>query len=130
MKYTMNDIIKRLDISYATLKYYCNEGLIPNHTRDDNNYRIFDQHDSALIEGLLKLRNCKMSIKDMKKYVSLVYQGPQTIKARKMMLQKTKQELLKNLELISASLEFVEDKISFYDDVIDGKIEYRSEVLK
>lgn len=66
----------------------------------------------------------------MKKYVSLVYQGPQTIKARKMMLQKTKQELLKNLELISASLEFVEDKISFYDDVIDGKIEYRSEVLK
>ena len=38
--YTMMQVCREVDMTYQTLKYYCNEGLIPNVKRDGNNRRI------------------------------------------------------------------------------------------
>ena len=65
-KYQMKEVCDEVGITYETLKYYCNEGLVPNHERNKNNYRIFDDKDVNWIKGLTKLRECGMSIKDMK----------------------------------------------------------------
>ena len=46
--YTMMQACRAADISYQTLKFYCNEGLVPNVKRDRNNRRIFDEHDVNL----------------------------------------------------------------------------------
>ena len=43
--YTMMQVCRELDMTYQTLKYYCNEGLIPGVKRDENNRRIFDEKD-------------------------------------------------------------------------------------
>ena len=43
--YTMMQVYRELDMTYQTLKYYCNEGLVPNVKRDGNNRRIFDEKD-------------------------------------------------------------------------------------
>ena len=58
----------KTELSYDTLKFYCNEGLIPNVKRDKNNYRIFDDNDVAWINSLTCLKNCDMSINEMKEY--------------------------------------------------------------
>lgn len=34
MIYTMMQVCKEADLTYQTLKFYCNEGLIPNVKRD------------------------------------------------------------------------------------------------
>ena len=34
--YTMKEACKLTNLSYETLKYYCNEGLVPNIKRDKN----------------------------------------------------------------------------------------------
>jgi len=31
--YTMKDVCRKLNMSYDKLKYYCNEGLVPNMKR-------------------------------------------------------------------------------------------------
>ena len=36
--YTMKQACKLTNLPYETLKFYCNEGLIPNIKRDKNNY--------------------------------------------------------------------------------------------
>ena len=41
--YTMMQVCRKLDMTYQTLKFYCNEGLVPNVKRDANNRRIFDE---------------------------------------------------------------------------------------
>lgn len=43
--YTMMQVCKETGLTYQTLKYYCNEGLIPNVKRDKNNRRVFDERD-------------------------------------------------------------------------------------
>ncbi len=35
--YTMMQVCRELDLTYQTLKFYCNEGLVPNVKRDKNN---------------------------------------------------------------------------------------------
>ena len=43
--YTMMQVCKETNMTYQALKYYCNEGLIPNVKRDHNNRRVFDDRD-------------------------------------------------------------------------------------
>lgn len=44
--YSMQKCCKMTGLSYDTLKYYCNEGLVPNVKRDKSkNYRTFDDDD-------------------------------------------------------------------------------------
>ena len=42
---TMKQACKATGMSYEALKFYCNEGLVPNVKRAENNYRVFDEHD-------------------------------------------------------------------------------------
>ena len=44
-------------MTYQTLKFYCNEGLVPNVKRDKNNRRVFDERDVARISSLTRLKN-------------------------------------------------------------------------
>ena len=37
--YTMKQACEACGMSYETLKFYCNEGLVPNVKRSANNYR-------------------------------------------------------------------------------------------
>ena len=43
--FSMKETCKKTGLSYDTLKYYCNEGLIPHVKRDKNNYRVFDENN-------------------------------------------------------------------------------------
>lgn len=128
--YSMKETCKLVRLSYQTLKFYCNEGLIPNVKRDRNNYRIFDDNDINWIKGLICLRKCGMSIKEMKRYMDLCLLGESSIPERKEMLNATKRQLLLQLEALEGSIQYIDKKQRFYDDVLDGKVEYFSYIKK
>ena len=82
MIYTMLQACKETGMTYQGLKFYCNEGLVPNVKRDKINRRVFDENDIAWIKSLRKLRQCGMSIADMKEYMLLCLQGKDSIPQR------------------------------------------------
>ena len=127
--YSMKEVCKQTDMTYETLKYYCNEGLVPNVKRDKNNYRVFDDQDIAWIESLSCLKQCGMGITEMKQYVKLCLKGESSIPERKIILAKKKQQLLEKLQKIHASIDYINTKQQFYDHVLDGKLEYVSNLL-
>lgn len=127
--YSMKDACKETNLPYETLKYYCNEGLIPNVKRDTNNYRIFDDRDIAWIKSLSCLKKCGMSIAEMKQYVELCLQGKKSIPERKVILHHRKEILLRKLQELNECIEYIDTKQQFYDDVLSGKIEYRSNLI-
>ncbi|MFQ9516034.1 MAG: MerR family transcriptional regulator [Eubacterium sp.] len=127
--YSMRDVCKETNLPYETLKYYCNEGLIPNVKRDTNNYRIFDDRDIAWIKSLSCLKKCGMSIAEMKRYVELCLQGKKSISERKVILHHRKEILLLKLQELNECIEYIDAKQQFYDDVLSGKIEYRSNLI-
>ena len=116
--YTMKQVCEATGLTYETLKFYCNEGLVPNVKRDKNNRRIFDERDLAWIKDLSCLKKCSMSIADMKEYLSLCLEGKSSIPSRQEMLKIKKESLLSQIEEITASVNYIDWKQNFYKDVL------------
>ena len=128
--YTMREACEKLNMPYETLRFYCKEDLVPNIKRDKNNYRLFDERNLAWLRDLQCLRNCGMSLKDMRRYMEYCLQGPSTISQRQAMLAVTKQELLRQAREIEERLQYINYKQEFYEGVLSGKIKYRSNLIK
>lgn len=128
--YTMKDVCRKVNMPYETLKYYCNEGLVPNVKRDKNNYRIFDDRDVEWINSLTCLKKCGMSIAEMKEYLLLCIEGPSTITQRKEILANKRKNLLEEMQQLQKSIDFIDWKQQFYDDVLSGKREYTSSLIQ
>lgn len=127
--YSMKEACKMTNLSYDTLKYYCNEGLIPNVKRDKNNYRIFNENDIKWINSLSCLKKCDMSIKEMKEYLNLCLEGEKSIPKRKKVLNIKLKELELKKEEIQKSIDYINWKHKFYDDVLSGKTKYYSNLI-
>ncbi|MFV0394653.1 MAG: MerR family transcriptional regulator [Coprobacillaceae bacterium] len=127
---TMKQACDKLGITYETLRFYCDEGLVPNVKRDKNNYRDFDENNLTWINGLQCLRQCGMSIKDMKKYLQLCLEGKESIPDRKVMLQVQKEILMKKAAEIQESMDYIDNKQVFYNEVLSGEREYTSALIK
>ena len=127
--YTMMQVCRELDMTYQTLKYYCNEGLIPNVKRDRNNRRIFDEKDVNWIRDLTCLKRCGLSIQEMKEYLALCLQGEATITLRKEMLARKQEELYSSIKELKESVEYIDWKQNFYDEVLSGKRPYVSNLI-
>ena len=127
--YTMKDVCRETGMTYEALKFYCNEGLVPNVKRDANNHRVFDDRDIAWIKSLTCLKNCGMSIQEMKIYIGLCLQGKSSIPERKVILAQKRGDLLKKMAELQDSIDYIDWKQGFYDDVLSGKIEYYSNLI-
>lgn len=128
--YTMMQVCRELDMTYQTLKFYCNEGLIPNVKRDHNNRRIFDEKDVKWIKDLTCLKKCGMGIQEMKEYLELCLQGESTIMQRKEMLAKKRESLLGTIKELEGSVDYIDWKQNFYDEVLSGARPYVSNLIR
>lgn len=127
--YTMKQVCDEVGISYETLRFYYNEGLIPNVKRDKNNYRLFDEKNIAWVRSLQCLRKCGMSIKTMKEYLELSIQGASSVAKRKELLGIQKEILEAKMNEIQESLDFVNNKQAYFESVLNGEVEYVSKIF-
>ena len=129
MIYTMMQACKETGMTYQGLKFYCNKGLIPNVKRDSINRRIFDEHDIAWIKSLSCLKNCGLSLQEMKEYAKLCLEGASSIPQRQKILAQKKLQLQEKVAALTASIEYIDKKQEFYDEVLEGKREYFSNLI-
>ena len=127
--YSMKKACTLTNMTYENLKFYCNEGLVPNVKRDSRNYRVFDEHDIKWIQSLNCLKRCGMSIAEMKEYLALCMDGEGTIPERKMILAEKKETLLQSIAELQKSVAYIDWKQGFYDDVLSGKTAYYSNLV-
>ena len=125
----MMQVCREAGMTYQTLKFYCNQGLVPNVKRDANNRRVFDEHDLAWVKSLGCLKRCGMSIEEMRRYVELCLQGESSIPERKVMLAEKREALLAQMAELQASVEYIDRKQGFYDDVLAGRTKYYSNLV-
>ena len=128
--YTMMQVCKETNLTYQALKFYCNEGLVPNVKRDKNNRRIFDERDVKWIKDLVCLKKCGMSIQEMKVYLDLCLEGESTIPQRKEMLDQKQKELNQQIAELKDCVAYIDWKQGFYDEVLSGKRPYVSNLSR
>ena len=128
--YTMKQACEKTGLPYETLKFYCNQGLVPNVKRDKQNRRVFDDRDIAWINSLSCLKNCNMGIGEMKEYLALCLEGEGSIPERKNILEAKRKALEEERKRIEDAIRYIDWKQSFYDDVLSGKIKYFSNLIR
>ena len=129
MLYSMKQTCEKTGLSYDTLKFYCNEGLVPNVKRDKNNYRVFSDRDIEWIKSLSCLKSCNMSITEMKEYLDLCMQGESSIPERQKVLDLKLKELQNKINEIQDSINYIHWKQNFYEEVLGGKTRYYSNLI-
>lgn len=129
MIYTMMQVCRETNLTYQALKFYCNQGLVPNVKRDANNRRIFDERDVKWIKDLMCLKRCGMSIQEMKAYLELCLQGTKSIPQRKKMLTQKQAALRQTIKELEDSVAYIDWKQGFYDDVLSGRRPYISNLI-
>lgn len=129
MLFTMKAVCEKTGMTYETLKFYCNQGLVPHVKRDAGNRRVFDERDVAWIESLGCLKRCGLSIQEMRHYVQLCLQGETSIPERKKILAQKRQALVEQIAQLQGAVAYVDQKQAFYEDVLAGKRPYVSNLL-
>ena len=124
--YTMKETCLKTGLAYETLKFYCNQGLVPNVKRDSQNHRVFDDRDVAWINSLNCLKRCDMGIAEMKEYLALCQDGEETIPKRKRILEAKRRALEEEQKRIADAIAYIDRKQSFYEDVLSGRTPYFS----
>ena len=124
--FTMKEACQQTQLPYETLKFYCNQGLVPNVKRDKNNHRMFDEQDIHWINSLNSLKQCGMSISEIKDYIKLCYDGESTIPQKKEILDSKRKLLVEQLKQIQDCIDYIDQMQDFYDDILHGKSKYRS----
>lgn len=70
-----------------------------------------------------------MSIQEMREYIQLCMEGEASIPERKQILAKKRQSLEEERKRIQDSIDYIDWKQGFYDDILSGKTKYFSNLI-
>ncbi len=118
---TISEVSKKYNLTADTIRYYEKEGLIPRVPRTKNGIRDFDENTCSWIEFIKCMRNAGLEIETLKQYVTLFKQGRKTIKERKILLEEQRNKLLEKQKNINATLDRLNYKIKWYEEMEQGK---------
>jgi len=118
--YSMKEACALTGMTYENLKFYCNEGLVPDVRRDSRNYRVFNDENIKWINSLNCLKNCGMGIAEMKRYLALCQEGPDTIPERKAILSAKREALLRSIRELESAVKYIDWKQRYYDALLAG----------
>ena len=116
--YSIGEISKKFQLPISTLRYYDKEGLFP-HLKRVNGVRQFSEIEIETLRVIDCLKRSGLEIKDIKEYMSLCSLGNTTLKQRKEIFEKQKEEVLQEMEKLQKVLSMLNYKCWYYDQAIE-----------
>lgn len=120
--YSIGEISKMFQLPISTLRYYDKEGLFP-HLKRVNGVRQFSESEIETLRVIDCLKKSGLEIKDIKEYMALRSLGNTTLKQRKEIFEKQKEEVLQEMEKLQKVLSMLNYKCWYYDQAIEKKDE-------
>jgi Predicted transcriptional regulators len=117
--YTVKEVAQKINLTEHTIRFYTDKGLVPNIQRDKYNNRLFDEESLNWLIRVKYLKDCGMSIKDIKHFVDLYLEGDSSIPLRYEIILKYKEIAREQLEEATRRVEFMEGKAKRYREVIN-----------
>ena len=116
--YSIGEISKMFQLPISTLRYYDKEGLFP-HLKRVNGVRQFSEIEIETLRVIDCLKKSGLEIKEIKEYMSLCSLGNTTLKQRKEIFEKQKEEVLQEIEKLQKVLSMLNYKCWYYDQAIE-----------
>lgn len=115
MNYSIGQFANITNMSSPTLRYYEKEQLLIV-SRDSAGRRFYTAKDVDWILFIKKLKDTGMSIKNIREYALLRYQGDSTIKQRLEILKKHKLAVVEEKAKWENNLLNLDEKIRLYEN--------------
>ena len=116
--YSIGEISKMFQLPISTLRYYDKEGLFP-HLKRVNSVRQFSESEIETLRVIDCLKRSGLEIKDIKEYIALCSLGNVTLKQRKAIFEKQKEEVLQEMEKLQKVLSMLNYECWYYDQAIE-----------
>lgn len=117
MSYTIKEVAEIMQVRTATLRYYDDQGLLPNIKRV-NGRRIFEDEDFKWLKLLSCMKELNMPIKKIREYVVLAQEGDSTLQQRFDMVMEQKKVIEKQMAELQECLKVFEFKEEYYKKAI------------
>ncbi|MED4908873.1 MerR family transcriptional regulator [Brevibacillus centrosporus] len=113
-QFTIQQISQITGLTAHTLRYYEKIGLLDGVARNESGYRKYRESDLLWIDFLIRLRETRMPISEMKQFSDLRSQGKATIKERRTLLERHQNKVTKQIADLEENLLKIEHKIAHY----------------
>ena len=100
--------------SVHTIRWYEQQGLMPGVTRDAGGRRVYTDRHVGWLLFLDRLRFAGMSVREMRRYASLVAQGKKTLRQRLELLEAHHARTSALIEGLQAALLLIKRKQAYY----------------
>lgn len=114
MGYSVKTVAEKVNLSPHVLRYYEKEGLLPQIQRTKSGIRHYSDEDLEWLGLICCLKNTGMSIKQIRDFVALSQQGPQTLQTRCDMLRQHRADVQQHIVEMNRHLEKVTHKIAYF----------------
>ena len=121
MSYTAGEVAAKLGLTKDGLRYYEKEGLLPPIARDDSGHRAYSESDIEWIFLIRCLRDTDMPISIIKKYVSLLMKGGDSIPERRDILMEHGAILKDKIKFYQNLIMLIEKKLEFYNSALNAE---------
>ena len=126
--YSIGQVSEMFGIPVSTLRYYDKEGLFPNLERSGSTRR-FGEGELELLRVIDCLKKTGLEIRDIKRFVDMVQEGPSTYAARKELFEARKVQAEEEIERMQKALAMVKFKCWYYEQAIQDGNEDRVKAL-
>ena len=113
--YTVKDISKITGLTPYTIRYYAKEGLLPTIKRNHHGVRQFKEADLEAIYIIECLKNCGMTIKEIKEFTDWTLAGDSTIDKRLQLFREKYEVMQERIRQMKETLDALKYKVWFYE---------------
>ncbi len=114
-RYSIGEVSERSGLTRDTLRWYERIGLLTSVGRDHTGKRRFTDRDLDWLALIGRLRCTGMSVADMIRYAELVRAGESTYPQRLEMFQRTRADVLAQIDELNQTLAVLDRKIALYE---------------
>lgn len=121
MALTIKEAAEQTGLTAHTLRYYEQEGLLPELKRDERGNRLFEPSDMDWLHFICCLRDTGMPVSRVRHFAELAFQGDHTMRERLQILQEHKRATERKLEEMSGFLSKITHKAAWYEQLVREK---------
>lgn len=115
MFYTVIEVSRRTGLSPHTIRYYLKEGLFPTIKKDTRGTRLFTQTDIETFYMIECMKNCGMTIGEIRQYMVWLAEGDRNIDRCLNLFQEKQRRVAAELRKLTECAEAVEYKVWYYE---------------
>lgn len=123
--YTIGEVAKMFGLSVPTLRYYDQEGLIPDLQKDSAGHRQFNLQNIDAVQIIECLKEVDMPLKDIKLFMKWNVEGDSTLQQRLELFEKLDKQVKLQLQHLMAIARVIDYKQQYYRQAVaDGTEKY------